>query len=264
VRVSGRSADPPSLLALVGLLAGAAAVALLLALILHLVISRLARRAPLLADLSRHARRPTAVTLVFAATYTALHSAPGPTASRRAVEHALVLALIGAVAWLVAALAFVIQDAAMARYRVDVRDNRHARRIRTQMIVIRRVTVALIAVLTIAAMLMTFRSARAAGTSLLASAGVLSIVAGLAAQSTLSNVIAGVQLAFSDWLRLDDVVVVEQEWGRVEEITLSYVVLHLWDDRRLVFPTSYFTQQPFQNWTRSEAALLGTVLLDVD
>jgi len=113
-------------------------------------------------------------------------------------------------------------------------------------------------------MLMTFPAARAAGTSLLASAGVIGAIAALAAQSLLGNVFAGLQIAFSDAIRLDDVVIVEEEWGRIEEITLTYLVVHLWDDRRLVLPTSYFMSQPFENWTRREAALLGTVELDVD
>jgi small-conductance mechanosensitive channel len=157
-----------------------------------------------------------------------------------------------------------VDVAAITRYRVDVRDNRHARRVRTQVVVVRRVTVALISALAVAAMLMTFPSARAAGTSLLASAGILGVIAGLAAQSTLSNMFARLQIALTDWLRPDDVVVVEGEWGRIEDITLSYVVVHIWDDRRLIFPTSYFTQKPFQNWTRTESAILGTVEFDVD
>jgi small-conductance mechanosensitive channel len=113
-------------------------------------------------------------------------------------------------------------------------------------------------------MLLTFASVRAIGASLLASAGVVGIVVGLAAQTTLSNVFAGLQLAFSDELRLDDVVVVEQEWGRIEELTLTYVVIRLWDERRLVLPTTYFTQTPFQNWTRHESRVIGSVIVYAD
>jgi small-conductance mechanosensitive channel len=101
-------------------------------------------------------------------------------------------------------------------------------------------------------------------TTILASAGVLGIVAGLAAQSSLSNLFAGLQLAFTDAIRVDDVVVVEKEWGRIEEITLTYVVVHVWDDRRLILPSTYFTTTPFQNWTRKESAVLGAIDLDVD
>jgi hypothetical protein len=174
------------------------------------------------------------------------------------------LAFIGAVAWLVAALLLVAEDAALARFRTDVPDNRRARQVHTQVVVLRRVTVAAVAVLAVGAMLMTFPQARSAGASLLASAGLIGVIAGLAAQSVLGNMFAGMQLAFSDAVRLGDVVVVEGEWGRIEEITLSYVVVHVWDDRRLVLPTSYFAGKPFENWTRKSASLLGTVELDVD
>src|SRR6478609_1963583 len=113
--------------------------------------------------------------------------------------------------------------------------------------------IALIVVGAIAAVLLTFPEARAAGASLLASAGVISIVAGLAAQTSLANVFAGMQIAFTDGIRVDDVVVLEGEWGRIEEITMTYVVVHLWDDRRLILPSTYFTTTPFQNWTRRAA-----------
>jgi small-conductance mechanosensitive channel len=114
------------------------------------------------------------------------------------------------------------------------------------------------------AVLLTFPAVQAVGTSVLASAGVVSVIAGLAAQSTLANVFAGIQLAFSDAIRVDDVVVVDQQWGRIEEITLSYVVLHIWDDRRMVLPSTYFTTTPFENWTRSSSELLGAVEFDLD
>jgi small-conductance mechanosensitive channel len=114
------------------------------------------------------------------------------------------------------------------------------------------------------AMLLTFPAFRAAGASVLASAGIAGVIAGFAAQSLLSNVIAGMQIVFSEALHLDDVVVVEGEWGRIEEITLTYVVVRIWDDRRLVLPTSYFLSKPFENWTRTEAAVVGVVELDLD
>ncbi|MES2169670.1 MAG: mechanosensitive ion channel family protein, partial [Actinomycetota bacterium] len=116
----------------------------------------------------------------------------------------------------------------------------------------------------VASILLTFPGVQAVGTSVLASAGVVSIIAGLAAQSTLANLFAGVQLAFNDALRVDDVVVVQQEWGRIEEITLTYVVVHIWDDRRLVLPSTHFTTTPFENWTRHSSELLGSVDFDLD
>jgi hypothetical protein len=172
--------------------------------------------------------------------------------------------LIGVGGWLVAGILTSVERAALSRLRVDVPDNRHARRLQTQVTLVRRITVAGVALIALGAMLMTFPMARAAGTSLLASAGVVGAVAALAAQSLLGNVFAGMQIAFSDAIRLDDVVIVENEWGRIEDITLTYLVIHLWDDRRLVMPTSYFMSQPFENWTRREAELLGTVELDLD
>ena len=258
------SGDGPSAYRVVGVVVAAALGALVLAELLHLVMLRLRRRWELGAELSRRARRPVRVTLVLAAVLAALRGTDTADGWVRPVEQALLIGLIAAVAWLVGALAFVVEDAALQRYPLDVPDNRRARKVRTQVTLVRRVTVAVLAAVAVGAVLTTFPAARTLGASLLASAGIAGVIAGLAAQSTLSNLFAGLQLAFSDWLRLDDVVVVEGEWGRVEDITLSYVVVHLWDDRRLILPTSYFTGKPFQSWTRTEAPLLGTVELDVD
>jgi hypothetical protein len=231
---------------------------------LRRALRRLGRRSAVLEELTEHAHRPFQW---FGGTVI-VHSAVSfgfPDGQWRGpVTHVLTLALIGIGAWLVAAVLISVEQAALSRLRVDVRDNRHARRLQTQVTLVRRVTVAAIAVLALGAMLMTFPAARIAGTSLLASAGVIGAIAALAAQSLLGNVFAGLQIAFSDAIRLDDVVIVEDKWGRIEDITLTYLVVHLWDDRRLVIPTSYFMSQPFENWTRREAALLGTVELDLD
>jgi hypothetical protein len=167
-------------------------------------------------------------------------------------------------AWFAATAVWFLVDIGLARYRVDVADNRSARRVRTQILLIRRVAVAVIVVVALAWILLTFPSARAAGASLLASAGVVSIIAGVAAQSTLGNVIAGIQLAFSGAIRVDDVVVADGQWGRIEEITLTYVVVHVWDDRRLVLPSTYFTTTPFENWTRTSSQLMQAVEFDLD
>jgi small-conductance mechanosensitive channel len=115
-----------------------------------------------------------------------------------------------------------------------------------------------------ACILMLFQQVRHVGTSLLASAGIMGIIAGVAGQKTLANLIAGFQIALAQPIRQDDVVIVEGEWGRIEEITLSYVVVHIWDDRRLVLPLTYFVEKPFQNWTRNSAQLLGSVFVSVD
>lgn len=249
--------------------AGAVVLALLAAWLVKLLVRTLAKKSVIAGDLARRARHPLRAVLVVIAVWIALRVAV-PAATWRdsdwlsAVQHVLLIALIGTGTWLIGSLAFVIEDAALSRYRVDVRDNRHARRVRTQIQLLRRITVALLVVVAVAAVLLTFPGVSAFGASLLASAGVLSIVAGLAAQSSLANVFAGLQLAFTDAIRVDDVVIVESEWGRIEEITLTYVVVHVWDDRRLILPSTYFTQTPFENWTRRAAELLGTVELDVD
>jgi small-conductance mechanosensitive channel len=180
------------------------------------------------------------------------------------VNHGFLILTIIVATWLIAALVGYGLSLAVGRYRVDSPDNRAARRAQTQILIVRRLLVVIIVVVGLASVLLTFPEVQALGTSVLASAGVVSIVAGLAAQSTLSNVFAGVQLAFSDAIRVDDVVVINNEWGRIEEITLTYVVVHIWDDRRLVVPSTYFTSNPFENWTRTSSQLLGEVDFDLD
>jgi small-conductance mechanosensitive channel len=246
------------------------AIALIVALVLAEVlaaITRAAGRRTWLADnLSRRARRPLRTVLVVVLVWIALIVAtPVPRPGWMTwVQHALQIALILAGAWLIGALAFVGEDAALARYRVEGNDDRHVRRVRTQISVARRLTVLVLVVAAIAGALLTFKEARTVGAGLLASAGLVSVIAGLAAQTSLSNVFAGMQLAFTDAIRLDDVVVVDGVWGRIEEITMTYVVVHVWDDRRLILPSTYFATTPFENWTRRAADLLGTVELDVD
>lgn len=247
-----------------GIALAAALLALLLVQIVHRLILRVGGQPSLLTELAQRAYRPTQWVVVLCAVYFAVRATANEVSWRHAFLHVDQLVVIGAAAWLLASLLVVAEDAALARFRTDVPDNRTARRVHTQVILIRRVTVAVVAVLAGAVMLMTFPQARLVGTSVLASAGFAGIIAGLAAQSVLRNLFAGLQLAFSDAVRLGDVIIVENEWGRVQEITLSYVVVHVWDDRRLILPTSYFTEKPFENWTRTDSALLGAVLFDVD
>src|SRR5699024_2929783 len=139
-----------------------------------------------------------------------------------------------------------------------------ARRARTQVMVLRRLTVAALVIIGVGASLLTFPGVRGVGATMLASAGVASVVLGLAAQSTLGYVFAGIQLAFSGALRLDDTVVVDGAWGYIEEITLTYVVVRIWDERRLVVPTTFFTQRTYENWTRKGRHLLYPFYLDLD
>ncbi|GAA2749295.1 mechanosensitive ion channel family protein [Amnibacterium kyonggiense] len=183
---------------------------------------------------------------------------------RTPIDAVLNIVVIALAAWFVATIVSLVVDLLLARYRTDVADNRVARRVRTQALIIRRVAIVVIVVIALASALLVFPAARAAGASLLASAGVVSIIAGLAAQSTLGNVIAGMQLAFSGAIRVDDVVIANGEWGRIEEITLTYVVVHVWDDRRMVLPSTYFTTTPFENWTRTSSQLMQSVDFDLD
>lgn len=172
---------------------------------------------------------------------------------------------------LIAALAVVLfqavgicEDAVLARFDITASDDLQARKVYTQVHVIGRMIRVIIGVFAASSVLMLFDAVRHIGTSLLASAGIVGIVAGIAAQRTLANLIAGFQIALTQPMRQDDVVIVEGEWGRIEEITLSYVVVHIWDDRRLVVPLSYFIEKPFQNWTRTSAQLMGSVQIWVD
>jgi small-conductance mechanosensitive channel len=180
------------------------------------------------------------------------------------LHHLLDLLVIGSTGWLVLALIFALGDVALRRYPIDVSDNLRHRRLLTQVFVMQRVATVVVTVLVLAAMLLTFGPVRTLGASILASAGIAGVVLGLAARPIISNLLAGVQIAISGSIRIDDVVVTEGEWGRIEEITFTYVVVRVWDERRLIVPISYFTERPFQNWTRQTAAVLGTVFIHVD
>jgi len=228
------------------------------------VVRLFARRRPFLATADARCRLPWIATLVSSAALSATPAVGVHGDADDALRHGLLLAVIGSVTWLSVRVARTVEDAILLGLRMDVENNRRVRKLRTQVTVLRRIIVAVLVVLAVAVALMTFAKMRTFGASLLASAGVAGIIGGLAAQSTLSNVFAGLQLAFNDSLRVDDVLVVQDEWGRVEDLTLTYVVLHLWDERRLVLPTTYFTTQPFQNWTRTSARILGSVELYLD
>ena len=228
------------------------------------LLPKLARRSPLAGDIAQRCRRSSRLFVVLFAVSLAIDAVHISSGADRAITHGLSLAMMARAAWLIINVAFVVEDLALNRFQVDVADNLRARKVRTQVLVLRRVTVAVVTVLAVAAMLTTFPEARALGNSLLASAGIVGIVAGIAAKSTFGNIIAGIQMAFTEPIRLDDVVVVEGEWGRVEEITLTYVVVRIWDSRRLILPLSHFVESPFENWTRNSADLLGAVMLNVD
>ncbi|GAB7052575.1 mechanosensitive ion channel family protein [Catenuloplanes indicus] len=251
----------------VGVTVAAAALALLFVAVTHVIIKKLAAHSRLASELAEHTHRPVQFAITLMAVQLAVRFTTADSAGaewRRHLLHALVLLVMAAGAWLIGAFLVAFEDLTLSRWRTDVPDNRRARQLHTQVVMLRRVTIAVIVVVTAGVMLMTFPDVRAVGGGLLASAGLVSVVAALAAQTLLSNFFAGLQLAFSDAVRLDDVVVIEGEWGKIEELTLSYVVVQIWDDRRLILPTSYFTSKPFQNWTRTQSAVLGTAEFDVD
>jgi small-conductance mechanosensitive channel len=181
------------------------------------------------------------------------------------LAHVMSIAFIVAVVWAICEVLVAVEGVLLSRYATHyAADGVRVRKANTQVILLRRLLVAIVITVGIGAILMTFPAVRIMGQGLLASAGLISIVAGLAAQTTLSNVFAGIQLALTDSIRVGDVVSAENESGTVGEITLTYVVLYLWDDRRLILPSSYFTTTPFENWTRWGDRINSVVLIDVD
>jgi len=180
------------------------------------------------------------------------------------LKQTLGVLLMGAFTWLFFRLADVGEELILNQFRLDIKDNLRARRIHTQIRIFKKIILAIVGVLMLAAVLMSFDKIRYLGTSLLASAGVAGIIIGFAAQRSIGTLLAGIQVAITQPIRLDDVVIVENQWGRIEEITLTYVVVRIWDLRRLVVPITYFMEKPFENWTRISADILGTVFLHVD
>jgi Mechanosensitive ion channel len=244
--------------------------AILLALAAHRIVFALGKRiasrkgGAFYSLLARHEEAPTRLLLPLLALLVVTPWFPLDAGILARLNHAVGLGLIACIAWLAVALLDVVQDYISHRHALELSDNLAARRVRTQVQVLRHIAVVVIVVITIAIMVMTFPSVRHLGESLFASAGLAALVAGLAARTTLSTLFAGVQIALSQPIRLDDVVIVEGEWGWIEEITTTYVVVRIWDLRRLVVPLSYFIEKPFQNWTRNTADLLGTAFIYTD
>ena len=180
------------------------------------------------------------------------------------ISNATSLLVIGVVAFILGQVVDTTATFVLKPHRLDVTDNLQARGIHTQVMVLKKVAFTVIGVFTLASMLMVFESVRQFGASILASAGIAGIVVGLAAQRSIATLLAGFQIAMTQPIRVDDVVIVEGEWGRIEDITLTYVVVQIWDQRRLIVPMTHFLERPFQNWTRSSADILGTVILHLD
>ncbi len=247
------------------LLVGAAAVALLLhAAILALVRRLLRERRPFLRSVLGATKGPTRLALLLFALAVALATAPLTADAKDVFARLLGLATICLLGWVAATVLHIAADLYLRRIRLDITDNLLARKHVTQVRVLVRVLDVVIVIVTVGFALMTFNAVRQYGVTLFASAGVAGIIAGLAARPVLSNFLAGVQLAVAQPIRIGDTVIVENEWGNVEEITFSYVVVKLWDLRRMIVPVSYFIEKPFQNWTRTGGELIGTVFLYVD
>lgn len=243
----------------------AAVVVVVATVVVTLVVRAVGRGRPWVDLLERRTRAAFIVLLSVVLSWVALGlTLPLDPEVRGVFRQVYVVLLILSVTWAIGSTLAFAADLGLARYAEDGSDGWQARRARTQVLVVRRLIGAGTVIIGVGAALLTIPAIAAVGTTLLASAGFLSIVAGLAAQSTLSNVFAGLQLAFSGAVRLEDVVVVDNEWGYIEEITLTYVVVRIWDERRLVLPSTYFTQQSYENWTRRSSAVLGTVFFDLD
>jgi small-conductance mechanosensitive channel len=251
--------------------AGAVVIAYLAGVILTRVLTRIGRRSAVLGDIATFTRMSVRATLmVLAASIAVQRTSSAADSWRGWVDHTLLILLIATLTWLLVSLVMVAERRMISLYAGgddEITDaDRRWRRIRTQVTVLRRLAIAIVVVLGVAAILTTFPSFSIIGTTVFASAGVLSVVAGLAAQTSLGAVFAGMQIAFSGAIRVGDVVELEEGrwWGRIEEITLTYVVVRLWDERRLVLPCTYFTTTPFENWTRNATEIMGAVEFDVD
>jgi small-conductance mechanosensitive channel len=258
--------DARTLLFSSAMLAGGAVVGILAYVLLYKSVARLTRKSTstLQLLLAKQTKPPVRYILPLLGLTFALPATSLPDRVRGGLEHFLTLCLIAALGWLLITLVTVVSTLITTRYSIAVADNLHARRIHTQTQVLRRVINVCIVVVTISIMLMTFPSARQIGTSVFASAGIAGVIVGIAARSTFASLIAGLQVAITQPIRIDDAVIVEGEWGWIEEIESTYVVIRIWDLRRLIVPLNYFIEKPFQNWTRSTAEIIGSVFMYVD
>ena len=211
-----------------------------------------------------YTRRPSRLLLPLLVVNLVVPSLAIPVGVLGVLQHLTKLLFIAAIAHLLIRLVILLRDLLLARHDLAAADNLRARQMHTQIRVLEKALISIVAVATAAFMLMTFDGIRQVGVSILASAGIAGIIIGLAAQKSISTLLAGVQIALTQPIRVEDVVIVEGEWGRVEDITLTYVVIRIWDLRRLIVPITYFIEKPFQNWTRTSSEILGTVFLYVD
>jgi small-conductance mechanosensitive channel len=210
-----------------------------------------------------HVRAPARLLVSVIVLYTLLPLLSGLAVVYSVLGYVLAIAFIGTVAWLAVQGGYALEDIILRRYRAEAA-SLTARRLRTQVRFLRGLLTTVIVVLAVASILMLFDKVRQLGTGVLASAGIMGVIVGIAAQRSIANLLVGLQIAISQPIRIDDVVIIEGEWGTVEEITSTYAVIKIWDLRRLIIPLSYLIEKPFQNWTRRSADLLGTVMLYAD
>ncbi|CAN5449120.1 mechanosensitive ion channel [soil metagenome] len=247
---------------------GLIVVAILVALMVHFALVQVVRRwlarDAFWSALAVRTRRPTRLAFIVAALSLAASVAPLTALQAANAKHLLLILFIVLVGWMVLAALDIGAALYMRRFNVDVEDNLLARKHLTQVKILRLACAVVVGLVTVGLALMTIPGVRQWGVSLLAAGGAASLIVGLALQPLLTNLIAGIQIAITQPIRIDDAVIVEKEWGNIEEINATYVVVRLWDWRRLVLPLSYFIQTPFQNWTRESASLIGTAMLYVD
>ncbi|HVV61268.1 MAG TPA: mechanosensitive ion channel domain-containing protein [Pseudolabrys sp.] len=242
---------------------------LVIALALHkwarkLVRRLIAERYPYVFSVITQIRGLTKLGLILLAMIIAIPVLPLDQESRHLLARLLLIAIIACVGWAAIVTLNIVAGFYLRRFHLDVADNLLARKHNTQVRILLRSADVVLVLLTIAAALMTFEAVRQYGVSLLASAGVAGIIAGLAARPVLSNLLAGIQLAMTQPIRIDDAVIVQNEFGTIEDITSTYVVVRLWDWRRMIVPLTYFIEQPFQNWTREGSALIGSAMFYLD
>ncbi len=244
--------------------------AVLLGLTVHAIVFKILRRiighAEIFGDeaLLRYSRKPSRLIFPLLFINLVVPSLRLPPSAMGLLDHSMSLFFIASITYLLVNGISFMRDMMLMRHDLQVGDNLSARKAYTQIRVLEKVLLVAVLIASAAFMLMTFDSIRQVGVSILASAGIAGIIIGLAAQKSIGTLLAGIQIAITQPIRLDDVVIVEGEWGRIEEITLTYVVVRIWDLRRLVVPINYFIDTPFQNWTRVSADILGTVFLYTD
>jgi small-conductance mechanosensitive channel len=255
---------PPPLVALFIL-----AISLLVALAVHRWLRALTRRVlygryPSLLEILTQTRSLTRLVFVLLAFIVAVPVMPLDADTSATLARVIAIGIIACIGWAAVIALNIAAGFYLRRFRLDVEDNLLARKHNTQVRVLVRAVDVVLVILTIGAALMTFPAVRQYGVSLFASAGAAGLIVGLGARPLLSNLFAGIQLAMTQPIRIDDAVIVENEWGRIEEITATYVVVRIWDLRRMIVPLSYFIEKPFQNWTRHTSALIGVALIYVD